>query len=284
MSTPLISVIMSAHNASITLPAALASIEQQTFQNWELVVCDDASTDSTQSILTDAVSELGANRLILLRNEVNRKLAYSLNRCLEVASGDFIARMDADDLSEPTRFEVQLRYLAEHPEVDVVGTAMRRFNAYGPGEVIYPAAAEPDKWTLGRSTKSPFFHATILARREVFEKVGNYTVSWRTERGQDLDLWFKFFAAGLVGRNLPDPLYWVREDAAAIRRRTPKARFGSYVTRIKGNWALRYPLGAYVRCTVNALKIFVPYRVFDWHRERSRKLDAAPERGGVQAR
>lgn len=284
MSTPLISVIMSAHNASMTLPAALASIEQQTFQNWELVVCDDASTDSTQSILTDAVGEFGANRLILLRNEVNRKLAYSLNRCLEVASGDFIARMDADDLSEPTRFEVQLRYLAEHPEVDVVGTAMRRFNANGPGEVVYPAAEEPDKWTLGRSTKSPFFHATILARREVFEKVGNYTVSWRTERGQDLDLWFKFFAAGLVGCNLRDPLYWVREDAAAIRRRTPKARFGAYVTRLKGNWALRYPLGAYVRCTVDVLKILVPYWVFDWHRERSRKLAAAPERRGVQTR
>lgn len=282
--SPKVSILMATFNCEDTIREAVDSIVAQTYTNWELVICDDGSTDRTYEILDDLLTKLGPERSVLLRNDENRRLAYSLNRCLRAASGEFMARMDGDDLSQPDRLQTQVRYLLDHPEIDLVGTTMRRFNADGPGEVIYPAAEAPDKWTLGRSTKSPFFHATILARREVFEKVGNYTVSWRTERGQDLDLWFKFFAAGLVGRNHPDPLYWVREDAAAIRRRTPKARFGAYVTRLKGNWALRYPLGAYVRCTVDVLKIFVPYRVFDWHRERSRKLDAAPERGGVQAR
>ena len=159
---------------------------------------------------------------------------------------------------------------------------MLRFNSEGTGDVIHPAAESPDKWTMGRSSKAPFFHATVLARRHVFDKVGNYTVSWRTERGQDADLWFKFFAAGLAGRNLPEPLYRVREDAAAIRRRTTRARLGGYVTYIKGCWALGYAPLAYIRATVNLLKIFIPYRVFDWHRAwtRRRALARAGARGG----
>lgn len=153
--------------------------------------------------------------------------------------------------------------------MDLVGTAMRRFNDRDTGEIVHPAALEPDKWTLGRGSKAPFFHATILARRSAYDAVGNYTVAWRTERGQDVDLWFKFFAAGLTGHNIPDPLYRVREDSAAIRRRTARVRIGSYVTRLRGNWMLRYPPSAYLRCTFEVMKIFIPYSVFDWHRKRS---------------
>lgn len=272
-STPLISVIMSVYNCEDTLVDAVDSIRRQTISDWEFIICDDASTDGTPGLLKDLV-ELDT-RITVISNDENCRLAFSLNRCLEIASGEFVARMDGDDLSEPDRFERQLDFLAVHPECDLVGTAMRRFNVDGVGEVIYPASPTPDKWTMGKSSAAPFYHATILARREVFERVGNYTVSWRTVRGQDTDLWFKFFAAGFVGRNLPEPLYRVREDAAAIRRRTARARFGSYVTRVRGSWMLGYPPQAYIRATANLAKVLLPYRVFDWHRAWTRRRSVA---------
>lgn len=267
---PKVSVIMATYNCEITIDSALDSILNQTYRNWDLVVCDDASTDGTPALLSAAKERFGS-RIVLLSNASNMKLAFSLNRCLEVASGDLIARMDGDDLSEPARLERQVDFLRSRPEVDLVGTAMRRFNDQGDIDVIHPAAQCPDKWTLGLG-KSPFFHATIMARREVFRRVGNYTVSWRTERGQDVDLWFKFFHAGFKGENLPDPLYLVREDEGAIRRRTVRARWGGYVTRIQGYHSLGYPIWPYVRTTFDLLKILLPAHVFVLHRAYRAKL------------
>lgn len=280
---PKVSVIMATFNCEATIDSALDSILDQTYRNWELVVCDDGSTDRTPELLSAAKERFGA-RLVLLRNASNMKLPFSLNRCLEVASGELIARMDGDDLSEPDRFERQVEFLRANPQVDLVGTAMRRFNDQGVVDVIHPAAPRPDRWTLGRGSSVPFFHATILARREAFRGVGNYTVSWRTERGQDVDLWFKFFHAGYVGENIPDALYRVREDVGSIRRRTARVRWGGYVTRMKGYRSLGYPAGPYLRSTVDLLKIFLPARVFVLHRAyRARRWSrhGAAERPGA---
>lgn len=271
MGEPMVSVVMGVYNCQATLVEAVESIFAQTYTNWELVICDDASTDGTSIVLNQLMESTHASRITVLRNATNRKLAYSLNRCLKVAKGEYIARMDADDISPPNRIQSQLQYLFDNPRVDLVGTAMRRFNSEGLGEVIHPSEVTPDGFSFARSSRVPFLHATILARREVFDAVNNYTVSWRTERGQDIDLWFKFFAAGLTGRNLEEPLYLVREDAAAVRRRTARARLGGYVTFVRGAWTMGYPPHAYVRATVTLLKILVPYRVFDWHRAWTRR-------------
>lgn len=263
---PLVSIIMSVYNCEATLTEAVESIFNQTYTNWEFIVCDDASTDGTLELLTQLAERDRLGRVKIITNDTNMRLAYSLNRCLEVASGELIARMDGDDISEPDRLARQVEYLTEHPEIDLVGSAMRRFNHLREGEVIHPAAAAPDKWTMGRSSKAPFFHATILARREIFDRIGNYTVAWRTQRGQDADLWFKFFAAGFVGHNLPEPLYRVREDAEAIRRRTPKVRLWSFLTYVIGARALGYGPSAYARASANLMKIFVPYSLIDRYR------------------
>lgn len=266
---PTISVIMATYNCITTVEKSIESIVAQTYSDWELVVCDDGSTDGTFELLQVIAARL-TPRMTLLRNRSNRRLPYSLNQTILASSGRFIARMDADDLSEPTRLARQAEFLESHPEYAVVGTGMRRFNESGLGEVLHPVA-EPNRETLGRGGTLPFFHATILARRSMFDLIGNYTVSWHTERGQDVDLWFKFFHAGFSGANLVEPLYLVREDAAAIRRRTPRVRIGAYVTRIKGNRMLGYPLRWYIRPTVDLLKVLVPYRVFDWQREMRRR-------------
>jgi len=265
---PLVSVIMSVFNSAETLREAVESIYAQTYANWELIVCDDASTDNTLTLLHQLASEGPAGRVVIISNSENMRLAYSLNRCLDKASGDLVARMDGDDISEPDRLERQVNYLVEHPGVDMVGCAMRRFSASGLAEVIQPASYEPDRDFMRSSGRAAFFHATIVARRSAYDRVGGYTVAWRTQRGQDADLWYRFFAAGLVGHNMADPLYLVREDTAARRRRTPRVRFAGFLTHIRGAHALGYPPSAYLRAAARLSKALVPYALIDRYAAR----------------
>lgn len=279
---PLVSVIMAVYNSADTLGAALDSIASQTYSNWELAACDDGSTDGTAAVLREFQARLGTERMILLRNETNRKLAYSLNRCLSATSGEYVARMDADDLSEPSRFATQLRYLQDNPDVDLVGTAMQRFNESGLGDIIQTRNARPNRSTMATSPTA-FFHATILARRHVFDQVGGYTVSWRTERGQDLDLWYKFFAANLVGHNLSEPLYRMRDTERSVLRRTRKARFGTFVTRVVGNHSLGLSWQANLRAFAGLQKVLVPMGLLElrrrWIWKDTRDPNPLPSRG-----
>ena len=233
----MISVIMGIYNCESTLEKAIDSIISQTYQNWELILCDDCSTDNTYEIALSYKKRF-PDKIILIRNKKNSKLSYTLNHCLKYARGEYIGRMDGDDISLPTRFEKQMRYMREHPECDVVGTSMRRFDENGEGDVIL-AAKNPDYYTL--RNRNPFHHATIIAKKEVYDALGGYTVSKRTIRGQDNDLWFRFYHAGFQGNNIMEPLYLMREDIAAIKRRTVKTRLNALRTEIKGYHLLRYP-------------------------------------------
>ena len=117
-----ITIIMSTYNCAATLPKALDSLLEQTYPHWELVACDDGSTDGSYAILQDYATRY-PDKIRLLRNEENRGLPYSLNRCLAEAKTEYIARMDGDDISLPDRLAKQIAYLQAHPEVDMVGTA-----------------------------------------------------------------------------------------------------------------------------------------------------------------
>ena len=100
---------MGIYNCASTLEAAVRSIQAQTYTDWELIMCDDGSTDDTLAVARKLAEEDG--RIILLRNMMNRGLNYTLNKCLESATGEFIARQDGDDESVSTRFEKQVQFL-----------------------------------------------------------------------------------------------------------------------------------------------------------------------------
>lgn len=273
--SPRVSFVMGAYNCAPTLDAALQSIVDQTYTNWDLVVCDDASTDGTYEKLL-AWQARYPDQMTVLRNAENSKLSFTLNRCLEVASGDLIARMDGDDLSVPERLEAQVAFLDDHPEVDLVGTAMRRFSEAGDADVVCPPA-EPDRWSLRYGV--PFCHATILARPHVFARTGGYSVLPRAERNEDLDLWFRFYSVGLTGRNLQEPLYRVREDISAIRRRTWRNRLNVFRTTVHGFRLLRYPWHWYLRPVLALGKALVPARAAvgfrSFQRLRAERRDTA---------
>lgn len=254
-----ISVLMGIYNCESTLKDAVDSIINQTYTDWELILCDDCSTDGTYALALEYAGKY-PGKIILLRNEQNSKLAFTLNRCLEAATGRFVARMDGDDKCLPERFEKQLEYLHAHEGAVLVGTAMQRFYNDGSFGSVASCPAEPDRFTP-HSNGPSFNHATILAYKSVFDALGGYTVCPRTVRGQDRDLWFRFFAAGYKGVNMPDALYLVREDIEAVRRRTFRDRYISFQTEIYGYRLLGYPLRWYIMPVVRLSKALVPHKL-----------------------
>lgn len=249
-----VSVIMGIYNCEETLPKAIESIINQTYDNIELVMCDDGSTDNTYNVALYYQSQ-NPDKIKLVKHETNKFLAASLNDCLKVADGYYIARMDGDDISVLDRIEKQVMFLETNPDIHLVSTAMQMFNENGNANVL-TRDDFPDKYSLRNGTC--FNHATILTYKYVYEELNGYTVSKRTQRAQDYDLWFRFFNKGFKGANLSEPLYLCREDMSAFKRRTFKSRYYNYKTMIIGYKLLDYPLHWYMTPVKELLKGFVP--------------------------
>ena len=270
-----ISVIMGIYNCADTLPQAIDSILTQTYSHWELILCDDCSTDNTYSV-AEIYQKKYPERIRLIQNSANSKLSYTLNHCLQYADGEYVARMDGDDYCAPERFEKQVAFLQKHLDVDLVGCAMQRFNDDGLADVDYQVE-HPTANTLRKRT--PFHHATILTYKRVYDALGGYTVSERTVRGQDYDLWFRFFHAGFHGENLMEPLYYVREDMAAIKRRTFHVRWNAFRTTVYGYRLLGFPTWWLIQPFFSTVfKSLVPYRCSGWYRNRQKRANNEREK------
>lgn len=223
-----ITVLMGIYNCAPTLPAALNSLLAQTYQDFKIVLCDDGSTDDTYRVAKEYADKY--ENIILIKNERNMGLNYTLNHCLEKAETEYIARMDGDDLSAPMRFEKEIQFLDAHPEVAVVSTSMHYFDENG---VFRTGSSHGEITKKDFVYGSPICHAPCMARTAVFKEVGGYSVSDRLLRVEDIHLWFKIFAAGYKLYAIDEPLYSMRDDQNATRRRTWKGYLNaSYVTRI----------------------------------------------------
>jgi len=114
-----LSILMGVHNGAPTLDRAIQSILEQDYLNWEFIICDDGSTDNTWETLSKYTSH---ENFTILQNITNHGLGYTLNKCLKKACGEYIGRMDADDISYPHRLGEQVKFLEKNPQVSVVGT------------------------------------------------------------------------------------------------------------------------------------------------------------------
>lgn len=211
-----VSVLMGIYNCAPTLEAALASLEHQTYTDWELVVCDDGSQDDSFAI-AKAFAQRLPDQVVLLKNDQNLGLNRTLNRCLEQARGEYIARQDGDDISFPHRFEQQVAYLDAHPEMALVSAPMVLFDHQGDWGVTRPKA-NPEKEDL--IDTGAFAHAACMMRREALQAVGGYSVGQHLLRVEDFHLWYKLYQAGYRGANLSAPLYRAQDDRAAQGRRS----------------------------------------------------------------
>lgn len=234
---PRITVLMAIYNCADTLEEALDSLMTQTYQGFKVVLCDDASTDNTYEVAKRYIEKY-PDKFILIKNEQNMKLPYSLNRCLEYADTEYVARMDGDDISKPERFQKEIEFLDAHPEYALVSCPMEYFNERGIFR-IGTVVPEPSKRNFINST--PHCHAPVMIRTKIIKNVGGYTVEKWTVRGQDVHLWAKIYSSGYKGYNLSLPLYKMRDDNNAYLRR--KSSFKDSFVSVKRNKEIYKLLG-----------------------------------------
>jgi glycosyltransferase involved in cell wall biosynthesis len=198
-----VSVVMAIYNGAADLPPTLASLRGQTFTDFELIIVDDGSTDSTW----EALSGLDFPRLRLLRLGRNRGQTAALNAGIALARGEFVARHDTADESTPERLAKQVAYLEANPDLALVGSQVDWVDARG-GTVHhfdYPTEHEAIRERL--RTKNSFAHGSVMVRREALAEVGGYREPFRL--AQDYDLWLRIAEKRQVA-NLPETLYRMR--------------------------------------------------------------------------
>lgn len=254
MTQPLISVIMGIYNCEDVLEDAIRSIQRQAYTNWELIMCDDGSTDCTYSV-AEKFHKMDPDKYILIRNKRNVGLNHTLNRCLKLAKGKYIARMDGDDISLPTRLEKEVEYLEEHSECAIVGCPMILFDERGDYDVN-KVLIDPDEKNI--VCGNPISHATVLMRRDAVMSIGGYSEDKRTIRVEDVDLWIRLYAKGYSAHNLSEPLYKMRNDRNAYARRKYKYRINSVRVRYRGCKMFHLPLKYYLMSTRPMLIGLVP--------------------------
>lgn len=232
-SSKFVSVIMAAYNAAETIEAAIRSILLQTHDNFELIICDDASTDNTWCLMRSLADE--DSRIKLIRQEKNRGSAVARNRCLLQAQGEYIAIMDADDLCSENRLAVQVSFLERHGEVAFVGLLGEVFhNIPGDCSKCYPYVAKPAAKDFLMTL--PFVHASLMFRSTAMGR--GYPEERQALRSEDYAFLMERYAAGLRGENTTDAVYYIREDADTFKRRKYRYRLTEAGVKWKGFLAL----------------------------------------------
>lgn len=266
--TPRVSVVMGVYNCAATLRRALDSIAAQTEPSWQLVVCDDGSTDDTLSVLEEfAGSRPG--QVVVLKNEENLGLAPTLNRCIARARGEYLARMDGDDECDPERFALQAEYLDTRPEVSFVSSALTLFDEHGAWGATRPSPTPQVKDFL---RGNPYGHGAVMVRKEHLVEVGLYAEDNARWRVEDYDLWLRMHLVGRVGANLQQPLYALRDDRGAAARRSLPARINEARVIISAARASRRPVQGLLRAGGVLLLGLLPTPVYQTVRRRWRRM------------
>jgi hypothetical protein len=212
--TPRVSVLMAVHNGELYLREAVESILNQTFADFEFIIVDDGSIDNTWSILQDYAAN--EPRIALVQNETNIGLTKSLNRGIELGRGEYVARMDADDISLPRRLAAQVEFLDEHREIGVLGSFVQLIDADGSlGDIWhYPTTHNLLLWAL--CFRTPLAHPSVIYRRSVVKAVGGYNEALLVN--QDRDLWQRLSSVTRLA-NLPQVHLLLRRHPDRISSR-----------------------------------------------------------------
>ena len=159
---PLISVVMSVFNSELYVKEAIDSILNQTFEDFEFIILDDGSTDKS----VDIIQGYTDSRIRFFQNDKNLGLRGSLNRGLQLAEGKYIARMDSDDIAVERRFEIQVKYLEQHPDVVMCGGNVHYLidGKIKRNKEIFPCSFQEIRIALLRY--NCFFHPTVMLRTD----------------------------------------------------------------------------------------------------------------------
>lgn len=264
MNEPKLSVIMGVYNSRDRdeLIRSIKSIQNQSFTNWQCIICDDGSEDKTYEFLTQYTRN--DSRFIFVRNEANRGLGYSLNRALDRVTTPYVVRQDADDYSREDRFNKLYAYMEGHPEIDVLGTGMIMFDDCGEwgNYKIRTTHVYKKDFLIGTVVA----HPSVIMRTKSIKACGGYRVARETRRCEDYDLFMRMYAAGYNICNIEDKLYYYKSNRNGNKRKF-KNVFNESVVRFKGFKTLKMGIRGYPYI----LKPFVLYFMPSYLKNKIRK-------------
>ncbi|MCW1908063.1 MAG: glycosyltransferase family 2 protein [Candidatus Saccharibacteria bacterium] len=261
-----LSVVLPTYNGANYLALALDSILTQTYTDFELLVINDGSTDKTASILAAYAKK---DKRLHVITQPNKGLVASLNHGIELASGEYIARHDDDDVSHPERFMKQVAFLDSHPDVAIVGSSMSVMD--DAGQVLHNHAVLLQDPELRHELliRSPFPHGSVVFRKSAAVNAGLYNGdTWPAE---DYDLWLRMSQQGQLA-NIDDYLYTYRENSKGISsmrqqeqaEKTAAVRARAWELRRVLLNAKRIDVSAYLKLDMGGLRI---KRILDNYRQ-----------------
>jgi glycosyltransferase involved in cell wall biosynthesis len=225
----MISVVVPAYNAESTIAGTIDSVIAQSCDEWEMVICDDGSSDST----VDVVESYKDPRIRLIRGERSGLPAVGRNRALEVAQGEYVAFLDADDLWEPSKLEGQLDFFAKHPECGLVFT--RFLGIDGEGNVVSPNPTpdlsgfdNPGDFVAPLARNNMICNSSAMISRAACEVMGKIDESLRLRGTEDFDCWLKIAGQFAVGF-LPTAEVRYRMHAQGISNNVCAMRRGAFL-------------------------------------------------------
>ena len=212
MSSPKVSVILPAFNAAAHLGKAIDSILSQSFNDFELIIINDGSTDNTLEVL----AKCGDPRIKVITQE-NLGLPKALNQGLAIARGPYIARQDADDISLPTRLEKQVQFLDQNPEYGLIGTWSQIMTPAGLTDRQHLHPTSNGQIQVQLLMNNQFVHSSVMFRASCLKTTGQYSEDPEHFPPEDYDLWLKIAKHFMVA-NLPEVLLQYLEEPNSISR------------------------------------------------------------------
>lgn len=223
---PLVSVILPCYNTEKHIEQALRSMMQQDYRNLEIIVLDDHSSDKSWAIIQRLAAE--DPRILAVRNEQNLQLIKTLNKGVQLAQGAYIARMDADDVSHPSRISQQVSYLAQHPEVDMIATCASYISSRGVplGRLNFHACYDAVSASFVTIFDCPFLHPSVLIKSELLRRFG-YSDLPETQHIEDYALWIQLIKEGHRLEIIPKKLMDYRISYQGVSQSNSRAQFSS---------------------------------------------------------
>lgn len=251
---PKVSVIMGVYNTPKNyIDIAIESILNQTYTDFEFILCNDGCSDDTFKYVYEKYKN--NKKIVWLENEGNRGLTYTLNHCLSVAKGEYIARMDSDDFSHLDRFEKQVNILDNNEDIGLVNCNINVFNENGIfGERKYNEYIEKKDFLKS----NPIVHPAVMGRKSSFEKVGNYRDIEMTVRNEDYDLFMRMYASGIKMYTIQEKIFDFRENEATVARRKFKYRINEYKVKKENFKKLGLLPKYYLYCLKPIFVAFIP--------------------------
>ena len=222
---PRVSILMAVYNCERYIDEAVESATSQLFIDWEFIIVDDCSTDKTYTCLQRWASS--DQRIRLFRMETNKKQTLCLNYGLSHCRGQYVARLDADDIMLPERLEQQVKFLDDNPNVGLLGTAVNAIDENGAFICVQRVPCEDADLRAVLPRLNPFFHPSVMIRKSVLEQVGSYDPVYKY--AQDYDVWIRISEKSRIA-NLPGVFTKYRVIQSSISRSSIRFQASEHLT------------------------------------------------------